>query len=154
MRTAILVFFLGMSSLLGHAGTKCRPVGGAVSTNFINSSTTFGTATGDLSGGIGVSVLSLAENSDLTVTFHNEHHWVTASGDTIFTNPAYAIGYPTPVAGLYAVKYTDGVSIIGGTGKFMNATGKIHFWGAVNIGSNEVILRYEGSVCSAESDED
>ena len=36
----------------------------------------------------------------------------------------------------------------------MNATGKIHFWGAVNIGSNEVILRYEGSVCSAESDGD
>ncbi len=40
----------------------CRQVGGTISTNFLNPTTTFGSATGDLSGGVGVTVLSLTQN--------------------------------------------------------------------------------------------
>jgi len=43
------------------------------------------TATGDLKGGLGVTVLSLSLGPGGTVLFHNHHHWVTEAGDTIFS---------------------------------------------------------------------
>jgi len=101
------------------------------------------------SGGIGVSVLSVTQNPDGTLTFHNQHSWVTVSGDTIETKPAAATAFPTGIQGLYAVSYTNGVVITGGTGRFANAAGKIHGWGAANLATNEIVLRYEGKVCVA-----
>jgi hypothetical protein len=135
-----------MSSMLAYAGTDCHPVGGTISTNFLDSSTTLGSATGDLAGGIGVSVKSTSEGSDGTLIFHNEHHWVTAAGDTINALPADATAYPTGTA-LFAASYLKGVTIKGGTGKFAHATGTLYMWGAVNEANFEVVLRYEGKIC-------
>jgi hypothetical protein len=150
MRKLFLLFLIVFTNLIAaQANADCHQVGGAISTNFIDSTTTFGSANGDLSGGVGVTVLALTENSGGTLTFHNQHHWVTASGDTINTDPAYATGFPTGISGLYAASYTDGIVITGGTGKFKNAHGKVYAWGAVNTATNEVVLRYEGSVCFA-----
>jgi len=154
MRNAFLLCLLGMSSLLAQAGTNCRPVGGTLSTNFLDSSTTLGSATGDLAGGLGVTVLSLVQNSNGTVTFHNHHHWVTITGDTINLKDAYATAYPTGVPGIFAANYDHGVEVSGGTGKFAHATGNVKSWGAVNLITNEVVLRYEGTVCFAERDPD
>jgi hypothetical protein len=154
MRNAILLCLLGMSSLLAQAGTNCRPVGGSLSTNFLNATTTLGSATGDLAGGLGVTVLSLVQNPNGTATFHNHHHWVTVTGDTINMQDAYATAYPTGVPGLFAANYDKGVTIAGGTGKFLHATGKVNSWGAVNLVTNEVVLRYEGTVCFADGDGD
>lgn len=152
MRKVILVFVLIWSM---HArGSNCHPVGGTVSTNFTNSSTTLGSATGDLRGGLGVNVLSVDPNPNGTLTFHNEHHWVTESGDTILLAPANAVAFPAGATGLFAVSYTDGVQVTGGTGRFVHARGKIYAWGAVDTGKNEVVLRYEGSVCTGENDGD
>lgn len=152
MRKAFLLCLLALSCSLVHAGSKCGPVGGTISTNFINSTTTFGSANGDLSGGVGVSVLSLTQNPDGTLTFHNQHSWVTTTGETIVTEPADAIGFPTAIPGFYAARYVDGVVVTGGTGRFKNASGKIYAWGAVDTKGNEVVLRYEGSVCFSDQD--
>lgn len=149
MGKAIVVCVLGITSVLARA-TNCHPVGGTVSTNFTNSNTTLGSATGDLRGGLGVDVLSVNPNPNGTLTFHNEHHWVTESGDSIWLAPANAVAFPTGVVGLFAVSYTDGVKVMGGTGRFAHVTGKIYAWGAVDTGKSEVVLRYEGSVCTAE----
>lgn len=149
MRKLFVICLLGMASLVAKASSGCHPVGGTILTNFVDSTTTIGSATGDLAGGIGVTVLSFAPNQDGTLTFNNQHRWVTQDGDTIYTNPAVAVGYPTSVSGLYAARYTQGVVITGGTGKFSGATGKLRGWGAVDINTGEVILRYEGSVCLA-----
>lgn len=152
MRKIILVCVLIWSM---HArASNCHPVGGTVSTNFTNSNTTLGSATGDLRGGLGVNVLSVNPNPNGTLTFHNEHRWVTESGDTLWLAPANAEAFPTGVTGLFAVSYTDGVQVIGGTGRFAHARGTIYAWGAVDTGKNEVVLRYEGSVCSTEQDRD
>jgi len=72
-------------------GEYCRHVGGGILTNFLPQTNppidcaasplnlcTDGTATGDLSGAVGVAVRSQNNN-----VLHNHHHWVTASGDTI-----------------------------------------------------------------------
>ena len=151
MRKAFVLCLIATSCLLAHAG-NCRQVGGTVSTNFLDSTTTFGTATGDLAGAIGVSVLSVIPNNDGTVTVHNQHHWVTSSGDTINALPADATAFPTSIAGFYAASYLHGVVINGGTGQFKNATGKVASWGAVDLNKGEVILRYEGTVCFGDSD--
>ena len=152
MRRILVVCLLGMASLLARAASECRPVGGSISTNFVNATTTAGTATGDLAGSIGVSVLSVVPGQNGVVTFHNQHTWVTATGDTIFANAADATAYPTPVPGLYAAIYLHGLVITGGTGRFAKATGKTFTWGAVNLANNEVTLRYEGTVCFANED--
>ncbi len=152
MRRMLVVCLLGMASLLARAASECRTVGGSISTNFVNATTTSGTATGDLAGSVGVSVLSVLQGPNGSVVFHNQHTWVTSTGDTIFLNPADATAYPSPIPGLYAASYLNGVVIAGGTGRFAKATGKLSSWGAVNLGNNELTLRYEGTVCFAEGD--
>jgi hypothetical protein len=65
---------------LSDAG-KCRHVGGGVLTNFLQPADcagsfqnlcTDGTATGDLKGAVGVSILGITGNA-----YHVHHHWVT-----------------------------------------------------------------------------
>jgi len=148
MRRILVVCLLGMASFLARAA-ECRAVGGAISTNFVNATTTSGTATGDLAGALGVSVLSIAAGPNGAVIFHNQHTWVTTTGDTLFFNAADATAYPSPIPGLFAASYLNGVVLTGGTGKFAKATGKIASWGAVNLVNNEIVLRYEGTVCFA-----
>ena len=152
MRRALVVFLLGMASLFARAASDCWTVGGTISTNFTDATTTFGSATGDLAGGIGVSVLNITQNANGTLTFRNRHSWVTSSGDTINTKPADATAFPTGIPGLYAASYVNGLVVTGGTGKFANALGKIYSWGAVNLTANEIVLRYEGTVCFADRD--
>ena len=152
MRRILVVCLLGMATLFARAAQECRTVGGTISTNFVNPTTTFGSATGDLAGGIGVTVLTVTQNPNGTLSFRNQHHWVTTTGDTIETDPAVATAFPTEIPGFYAATYANGAVVTGGTGRFASASGKINAWGAVNLTTNEIVLRYEGSVCFAESE--
>jgi hypothetical protein len=147
MRKSLMIFVVMAPTLLAQGGANCKDVGGALLTNFLDQTTTLGTATGDLKGALGVTVLSLSPGPGGTVLFHNHHHWVTEAGDTIFFNDADAIAYPTGIPGLYAAKYTNGVTLTGGTGRFAGATGKIASFGAVDLNKQQVILRYEGQIC-------
>ncbi|MBV9300784.1 MAG: hypothetical protein JOY62_09530 [Acidobacteriaceae bacterium] len=130
----------------------CKPVGGAILTNFVDPTDTLGTATGDFKGGLGVHVLSVTSGPNGTTILHNHHHWVTEAGDTILFDNADATLFPTPVSGLYAATYIKGVKIIGGTGRFENARGNLtSAYGAVDLPKGQVILRYEGHVCMTRS---
>jgi hypothetical protein len=90
------LYLSGVAMCLGAASgladnPHCRQMGGGILTNFLNPSQclptsgssvnlcTDGTATGDLRGAVGVQVLGTSGN-----VYHNQHHWVTESGDTIF----------------------------------------------------------------------
>jgi hypothetical protein len=148
-----LLLLLTFSSVAAWADPVCQHVGGGIVTNFLNSTTTFGSATGDLAGGIGVTVLSLTSGLGGILILHNQHHWVTTQGDTILAPPADATAYPSGQPGLYAATYADGVTISGGTGRFKHATGKVFAWGAIDTTKNEVVLRYEGNVCFSDKDE-
>ena len=153
MRTIKLTFwFLSMTitaSALAQSGANCESVGGAILTNFLDQTTTLGSATGDLKGGLGVTVIDpiVQGSSPGSLLFHNRHRWVTEAGDTIVFDDAFALAFPTGVPGLYAASYTNGVTITGGTGRFMGANGKLAVYGAVNQNNGHVILRYEGQVC-------
>jgi hypothetical protein len=156
MRKALLGFiFLVFSGwMAAQASNDCRQVGGTISTNFLNATTTFGSATGDLAGGIGVKVLSVTPNPNGILVFHNQHSWVTATGDTIFTQPADVTALPTGVAGFYAASYLNGVVVTGGTGRFHNAHGRLAGWGAVDTNKNEIVLRYEGKLCFGQGEDE
>ncbi len=128
----------------------CKPVSGSILTNFVDPTDTLGTATGDFKGGLGVHVNSVTQGPNGTIILHNHHHWVTEAGDTILFDDAEATLFPTSVPGLYAGSYLNGVKIIGGTGRFVNATGNLtSTYGAVDLPKGQVILRYEGHVCLA-----
>src|SRR5437764_171103 len=105
------------------SGHHCKAVGGGIVTNFVGPSDTLGMATGDLRGGLGVHVNSITAGPNGTTILHNHHHWVTEVGDTILFDDADVTAFPTPIAGLYAASYINGIKIIGGTGRFENATG-------------------------------
>jgi len=147
MRKALMSVFMIAPCVLAQQGATCKQVGGTVLTNFIDQATTLGSATGDLKGGLGVSVLSMTTGANGSTVFHNHHHWVTERGDTIFFADADATAYQTPIAGLYAASYNNGIQVTGGTGRFEGASGTLSSFGAINLGQGQLVLRYAGQVC-------
>jgi hypothetical protein len=146
MNKILLPFLLIAPSLFAQGGFNCKPVSGAISTNFIDQKTTLGTATGDLRGGIGVNVISISPGQGGSTVFKNQHHWVTETGDTLFLADAVATAHPA-VGALYAVIYDNGVQITGGTGQFIGATGTLNIYGAVDLSQGQIVLRYAGQIC-------
>jgi len=82
--------------------------------------------------------------------FHNQHHWVTESGDTIFLGAADVTAIPTFVPGLFAANYPN-IPVLGGTGRFAGAHGSITAFGAVDMNQGHIILRYQGNIFFAET---
>jgi hypothetical protein len=141
---------LGVTPALADAD-HCRHVGGGVLTNFLQPADcpasfqnlcTDGTATGDLKGAVGVSVLGINGN-----VFHVQHHWVTESGDTIFLKDAFLTSFPTSDPNRVLADYLNGVDITGGTGAFEGATGTVFAFGAADLKAGQITLRYAGTVC-------
>jgi hypothetical protein len=148
MRTISLLLLATASCLLADDGSQCQAVGGGIVTNFIDRTDTLGTSTGDLAGGLGVSVLGQSAGANGSIILHVHHHWVTQTGETLSFNDAYATLFPSPAAGLYAASYLEGIEMNeNGTGRFKGATGKINVWGAVDLNRKHLTLRYEGEVC-------
>ena len=141
---------------------NCKEVSGGVVTNVLTESgmvngmnfvaASIGTATGDLRGGIGVYFFSITGVGTPKVVAKVHHHWVTEAGDTIFLEDATANAFQVgTLAGVYGVgddSYT--VNIIGGTGRFADATGKLSFLGVLDTSQGKIVLRYQGSICFAQ----
>jgi len=154
--SALLVAALASASASDDRG-GCVPVGGSAQTNVgvipggSPFGTTLGTATGDLKGAAAATILDVKPGADGLTVFTVQHHWVTESGDTIFFDVA------TPTArdvapNLFAiVKYR--LVIVGGTGRFKDATGYLDSIGEVNLNSGRTIFRYTGRVCFSSHDD-
>jgi len=127
------------------AQPHCTPVGGSVMTNFVTPDMTLGTATGDLRGAVSATLLGVLPASDGTVVFTVQHHWTTEAGDTVEVEVAEAKA--TEIAqGLFAI-LSYPLSITGGTGRFAGASGTVSNIGAVDLGTQRTVFRYQGEVC-------
>lgn len=151
MRLAGMFLLIASSCLAVQAERVCQETAGGIVTNFIDSADTLGSATGDLAGGLGVHVLAQQAGQGGTTLITVQHHWVTQAGDTLGLNHAVVTLFPTSVSGFYAANYLDGVEINkNGTGRFAGASGKIYGWGAVDMNTGALVLRYSGKVCREE----
>jgi len=128
-------------------GVHCQDIGGGVLTNFLDSTHTEGTSTGDIRGAIGVAIIDVTSGLNGTTLYHVQHHWVTDSGDTIFLKEAFLTTFPTSDAHRVLADYLDGVEFSGGTGRFDGATGKAFVFGAADLNLGQITLRYAGTVC-------
>jgi hypothetical protein len=160
MRKIWIAFLMMVPCLFAQGSEKnCKEVGGAVLTNFLptpeqgTKGTTLGTATGDLRGGLGVDALSINPGPNGTTVYHVQHHWVTEADDTIFLKDAELTTFPPSISGLVALKYIDGVTITGGTGRFAGANGTLAVFGAIDLKQGQLILRYQGTVCFPQPEE-
>ena len=148
MNKVSILFLAIVPCLYAQQGQHCRDVGGSILTNFIDATDTLGTATGDLKGGLGVTVLGVKPGPNDSTIYHVHHHWVTETGETLFFEDAYLTAIPTST-GLILADYIDGVKMTGGTGRFADASGTLVAWGAVDLSKGQLVLRYEGQVCFA-----
>jgi hypothetical protein len=159
MQTTLTKFVSGAALLLAGLGlaqnthaAHCQSIGGTVMTNFavVNASTTLGVVDGDLKGSVAATILNVTPGANGTTVFTVQHHFVTQSGDTIFTDVATAtsiqVGQALGVQGFYAVVNYP-VHITGGTGRFAGATGDFNNIGVGDLGSGQTIFRYSGQVC-------
>jgi len=142
---AMMVLVAGLAA---GQNKHCTAAGGMLMTNLgaVDPATTMGTATGDLKGAVGATILS-TEGSGNTLILHVQHHWVTESGDTLAFSEAAAT--TTQVApGLYAI-VTYPVHLKGGTGKYAGATGDFNSIGEADLVTGQIVVRYSGKICFA-----
>ena len=143
---AVLALFVTGVAAQGTKHQFCQPVGGMLMTNLgaVDQATTMGSATGDLKGAVGATILSTESNGN-TLVLNVQHHWVTDAGDTLAIAPATAT--TTQVApGLYAV-VTYPAHLSGGTGRYAHATGDFTNIGEADLNTGHIVLRYSGQIC-------
>jgi len=145
LRTVAIVFLVLTPSLFA----QCRQVGGSLITNFggVDSNTTLGPASGDLSGAVAASILGVAPGPNGTTVFTVQHHWVTYSGHAIFFKSAEAVVAPVAPGIFGVVSYNAALN--GGTGRFAGASGTLRFTGEADLNAGTIVLRYNGKVCLA-----
>jgi hypothetical protein len=127
---------------------KCASVGGTISTNFIGTDTTLGSVTGDLAGGISATLLELTPGENGKLVGRVQHNgWVTDSGDALRLAEAL-IDLTVVSEGVFYGNYRP-MTVVGGTGRFQDATGTLFAYGVLDStrGDGEVVLRYRGEVC-------
>jgi hypothetical protein len=145
-RSFVLLLTLALAATLPICA-QCAPVGGVLFTNIaaIDGIYNLGPVFGDLQGSVAANIVSV--NSDGTYTL--QHYWVTTSGATIRMKPAVLTPtYPTSDHNIVAVPWGNYSSTVsGGTGKFVDATGTINYFGMADFNKSTLVLRYSGTVC-------
>lgn len=137
-----------ISSLLAAPAraNQCQVVGGSLMTNIgaVEGVTNLGPVSGDLQGSVAATIKGQDNDGNYLV----QHYWVTSSGETILLKQAVlkpvATSDPNVVAVLWGNYSSD---ILGGTGKFANATGRIDYFGIADFKEKTLVLRYRGKVC-------
>jgi len=128
---------------------RCARVGGSIQTNLavIDANTTLGTATGDLKGAVAATILSVVPGDAGTTVFTVQHHFVTEAGDTIAVSVAKATAMMV-APGLFAI-VSYPIRVVGGTGRFDGATGRLDSIGEVDLNVGHTGFRYSGTICFA-----
>lgn len=148
LTSVILALGIGSGSRASNPeSARCTPISGTVSTNFnvIDETYTLGLYTGDLAGAVAAKILDQSVDPDGNIVLRVQHYHVTADGDTVLYAPSTAVGKQIAPGRMAVLDYP--VRIVGGTGKFKGATGRMNTFGAADFNLGETTLRYQGKVC-------
>ncbi len=146
--TSFLMFTLLLTTpaLIG----QCQSVGGVLMTNigaiYGNGGppTNLGPVYGDLQGSVAATILGQDANGN----FRIQPYWVNSAGETILFDVAVLKPVGTSDPNVVAVLWGNyPAAIIGGTGKYKNAKGKLDHFGIADFAQNTLVLRYRGTVC-------
>jgi len=84
-----------------------------------------------------------------TLTQNTERTFTAANGDVL---RATAVGTSKPGAEPGTIDFDAMLTVIGGTGRFANATGQVHDWGTANVVTREVSFALDGWLAYDASD--
>jgi len=160
MKSLFVLLLMGAAALASAQtpSQSCTPVGGILFTNVaaIENRINFGVVSGDLAGSVAASIIAGPETIGFPsqgrtqIRFTVQHYWVTDRGETILFKPAVATADTTSKENVVSITYDNYVAqIIGGTGRFENATGTVKFTGVVDFNESHLVLRYTGRYCTA-----
>jgi hypothetical protein len=147
LSVSLVLLFVAHIAVAEQGGGRCSTVGGLIMTNLgaIDANTTLGIATGDLSGGVSATILSITGPQN-ALTFLVQHHWVTESGDAILFAQMQAFALEVLSTPVYGVTFQP-LRITGGTGRYQGASGVLSVFGSADLGSGRTAFRYTGKVC-------
>jgi hypothetical protein len=123
----------------------CKAVSGSISASPILSripATVLGTVTGDLRGAVAALVTSPLPVPD-GGSFTLQHTFLTEARDSLFTEDTAQ--WVLVDNGVF--RMTTQYTIVGGTGKFANASGQLENHGEVDLNRGQLTLGYSGQVC-------
>ena len=130
---------------------QCQTIGGVLMTNIgaihgdaIKIPTNLGPVFGDLQGSVAATIMGQDANGNFLV----QHYWVNSAGETILFKQAVLTPTATSDPNVAAVLWGNYKAyIVGGTGKYANASGVVSCFGLADFKANTLVLRYKGSVC-------
>ena len=137
----VLALMAGFSS---QAQTgNCGKVGGSMLTQFVDEQTGQYQLSGDLQGS-GRGIILEQKQDKATTTVKLEHTFVTSGGDLLQTK-----GDVGTFIGAKDQKTFASITfkIVGGTGRYIGASGTLESIGAADFASGQGVLRYSGSIC-------
>jgi len=153
MKRIGFILFLTFTLLLTTPALvgQCQAIGGVLMTNVgaingsaVNIPTNLGPAFGDLQGSVAATIMGQDANGNFLV----QHYWVNSEGETILFKQAVLKPTATSDPNVVAVLWGHYMAyIIGGTGKFKNASGVIDCFGLGDFKENTLVLRYRGTLC-------
>lgn len=126
------------------SGRRCHPVQGGIREIVVGPDTADGTISGDVSGTVGIKIVSLNQLPSGVVQFQARCTYHTSEGTFTTLDNADLSPIEPP---LYRVN--NRLDVTGGTEGFAGATGNLHTHGTVNfVYGGLVDLHYVGEMCT------
>lgn len=125
------------------SGDACQNIEGTDVAQFTGPTTAVGTLSGDLEGTFEAVIDEIRPGDDGSLHL-KAHRTITNSLGTINTSDHGVLSPESPL--LY--RANGEYEFVSGTGAYANVSGWIRIHGDVNLATGQVLVRYEGRICS------
>jgi hypothetical protein len=130
------------ASVKGGQAASCQNIHGTIAVAFVSPTEIEGTIAGSVQGLAFATIDQITPSGNGALHVLLRHRYAVQGGDVLTSD----VGVLAPIdPPLY--RFNNRLSVVGGTGVFASATGRIHGHGTVNFATGAIDLRYHGRVC-------